>query len=210
MNTQEEIWKHMKVTVGESGDVVKDFAPEDWLSHFDKVGDVKVSDVPHFRVKIGNMIDSNKLHIQFGTDDVTTLHDKIKSELRTPFVLLSGKCIRGYGLAFDLIVKSGTVDCHQLTELGHKVRAAKGVQVMSLAQADDYCMMEFVGIEDGQDNAGEPCKMLVFELAPECRLYIRFSEIEPVVIDGTKNLPELRAEWLLAWLCANYLAQEEE
>jgi hypothetical protein len=70
-------------------------------------------------------------------------------------------------------------------------------------------MMEFVGVEDGEDNTGQPCKMLVFELAPECRVYIRFSDIEPVVIESTKSLPELRAEWLLAWLCANFLGEEE-
>ena len=147
--------------------------------------------------------------MQFGTNDVGELHNKMMEDLRTPYVLISGKSTRPYGLAFDLLVTTGSVDGHLLRELGHKVREAD-VSVESLAQAHDYCMMEFIGVEDGEDNRGEACKMLVFELAPECRLYIKFSDIEPIVIDSTKTLPELRAEWLLAWLCANYLAEEEE
>jgi hypothetical protein len=208
MSSKTEIMKNMKQTVGVGTDKVADIAPEGWEEHFDDIGSFKASDTPHFRVKISHMIEANKLHMQFGTNEVGDLHQKMMEDLRTPYVLLSGKILRNYGLAFDLIVKGNSIDGHQLRELGHKVRDAN-VSVISLAQADDYCMMEFVGVEDGEDNTGQPCKMLVFELAPECRVYIRFSDIEPVVIESTKSLPELRAEWLLAWLCANFLEEEE-
>ena len=208
MSSKTEIMKNMKQTVGVGTDKVADIAPEGWEEHFDDIGSFKASDTPHFRVKISHMIEANKLHMQFGTKEVGDLHHRMMEDLRTPYVLLSGKILRNYGLAFDLIVKGNSIDGHQLRELGHKVRDAN-VSVISLAQADDYCMMEFVGVEDGEDNTGQPCKMLVFELAPECRVYIRFSDIEPVVIESTKSLPELRAEWLLAWLCANFLEEEE-
>ena len=161
-----------------------------------------------FRVKITTMEESGKLHMQFGAIDVLSLHKDMRDQLVSPFVYLSGKMLRNYGLAFDLVLKSGSMDNHQLRELGHKVRAS-GVSVKSLAQADDYCMMEFIGIEDGEDNIGEPCKMLVFELAPECKVYIKFTDIDAVVPDVTKSLPEYRAEWLLGWLCANYLLEDE-
>lgn len=205
MNTRKEIEKEMiesKIRECLDEDV-------DYLEHWETGFDVKPSANSHFRVKISHIIDSNKLHMQFGTNDITGLHKKMQAELVSPYVLLSGKAQRPYGLAFDIIVKGNSIDGHQLRELGHKVRDAN-VAIASLAQAADYCMMDFCGIEDGEDNEGHECKMLVFELAPECRLYIKFSDIEPIVHDDTKTLPEYRAEWLMAWLCANYLTQEEE
>lgn len=172
------------------------------------VEDIVNSDYNHFRLKIGALAESGKLHMQFGAQDVEALHARLKKELVSPYVYLSGKMTRTYGLAFDLPVKTGTMDSHHLKELGHKVAAA-GVSVSSLAQASDYCLMEFIGIEDGEDNSQQPCKMLVFELAPECRVYIRFSDLSPTLTDITKTMPEYRVEWLLAWLCANYLMEEE-
>tara|TARA_R110002012_G_scaffold62914_1_gene165512 strand:- start:35752 stop:36390 length:639 start_codon:yes stop_codon:yes gene_type:complete len=166
------------------------------------------SDSNHFRLKIGALSEAGKLHMQFGAKDVEALHSRLKKELISPYVYLSGKMTRAYGLAFDLNVKTSTIDSHQLKELGHKVAAA-GVSVSSLAQASDYCLMEFIGVEDGEDNLQQPCKMLVFELAPECRVYIRFSDLSPTFTDVTKSMPEYRVEWLLAWLCANYLMEEE-
>tara|TARA_A100000172_G_scaffold24311_1_gene14213 strand:- start:6749 stop:7363 length:615 start_codon:yes stop_codon:yes gene_type:complete len=204
MNTKEMI-EEMK-----ENDVHKHMSEhgEEQADSFWQVDTAPTNTTDEFRVKITAMADDGKLHMQFGSADVAGLHARMKKELRSPFVYLSGKMLRPYGLAFDLTLKNGSIDSHQLKELGHKVREG-GVSVKSLAQADDYCMMEFIGVEDGDDNTGEPCRMLVFELAPKCRLYIKFTDIPAIVPDNTKTLPEYRAEWVLGWLCANYLLEDE-
>lgn len=193
--------------------IAKTEVNQDWLNNslpalWGAEEKVVNSNSNHFRLKIGALSNDGKLHIQFGAQDVEALHKRLIKELISPYVYLSGKMTRTYGLAFDLNVKTSTIDSHQLKELGHKVAAA-GVSITSLAQATDYCLMEFIGVEDGEDNLQQPCKMLVFELAPECRVYIRFSDLSPTLTDSTKTMPEYRVEWLLAWLCANYLMEEE-
>ena len=190
--------------------------PDMWLEDTDNY---KESATPHFRVKVSTLAQVGKIHLQFGCPDVEGLHKDMKRDIGSPFIHLTGHCLRPYGLAFDMMVKNGTIDHHQIQEIG--IAAEKhGVRVDSLAQASDYTMMVYEGVVDGHidsiERDGESVvtmqrMMLQFHVGEEKnKMFIPFDGIASIGNDVGVIVPEISPAWMLAWLCARYFEDKEE
>tara|TARA_R100000152_G_C6740541_1_gene164338 strand:- start:3 stop:620 length:618 start_codon:yes stop_codon:yes gene_type:complete len=178
---------------------------------WDVEGSVKDLSTPQFRVKASTLANHGKLHIQFSCPDVEGLHSDMQEELGTPFVKLSNSSLRQYGIAFDMQVKTGSADQGALKALGEQVMENKDNLCKSLAsEADDYSIMEYIGLEKGVNNKGEEVSMLTFGIgSPDNEVMIAFSHV-PSSEDVGGYYEELRPEWLMAWLTSRYLAGQEE
>ena len=214
MNTKEKIMKdmkkHEKIEEKDTGH------PDLWMESLESPND---SATPHFRVKVTSLIEAGKIHLQFGCPDVCGLHKDIKREIGSPYIHLSSHSFRPYGLAFDMMVKSNTIDHHQLTEIGVAAQKADNI-VDSLAQATDYTMMVFDGVvdgeidnldSDGQNIVSENRKMLQFHIGSEDnKMYIPFDGVDPIGNTSGVQIPEMSPTWMLAWLCARYFGEDKE
>ena len=162
------------------------------------------------KVKASTLAAIGKVHIQFACADVEGLHSDMKEHLQTPFVFLGDNAMRNYGIAINLSVKHGSIDESNIQALGKKVMADKNNLCKSFAsETTDYAIMVFEGVVDGEDNKGEPVKMLDFRVgAPENKMLIAFSHIESSIKTDAMNYPEIRGEWLMAWLVSRYMTDE--
>ena len=120
--------------------------------------------------------------------------------------------MRNYGLSVNLSVKHGSIDANNLTSLAKAIEQKGDCYVQSQAsEAEDYAVMQFRGVVDGEDNEGVAVKMLDFRIgAEENRMLIAFSHIPSAIKTDSMNYPEMRGEWLLAWLCSRYFDTQEE
>ena len=68
--------------------------------------------------------------------------------------------LRKYGAAFNIPTANGSIDQHEMQELGHRLMET-GTMVTSFASsAVDYVTMEFVKVVDGKDNREKDVKMM--------------------------------------------------
>ena len=162
------------------------------------------------KVKASALATVGKVHMQFSCGDVEGLHSDMKEELDTPFVFLGDTAMRNYGLAVNLSLKHGSIDESNIQALGKKVMADEDNLCQSFAsESKDYAIMVFEGVVDGEDNKGEPVKMLDFRVgAQENKMLIAFSHVEPAIKTDAMNYPELRGEWLMAWIASRYMTDE--
>tara|TARA_B100000287_G_scaffold404213_1_gene426682 strand:- start:879 stop:1511 length:633 start_codon:yes stop_codon:yes gene_type:complete len=179
-------------------------------------GDPSDYNEPSLRVKASSLAESGKVHMQFTCGDVAGLHEDMKEYLGTPYIQLGDNALRGYGISFNLAVKNQSIDESNLKALGLSIMS-EDMMVKSLAsESEDYAIMRFKGVIDGQDNEGNDVKMLDFRVGAEKnRMLIAFSQIHSCVKTSMMNYPEMKGEWVLAWLCSRYwgdveATQEEE
>ena len=156
-----------------------------------------------------------KLHFQFTCADVAGLHEDMKEVLGTHFVYLGDTAMRNYGVSFNLSVQHGSIDASNLASLAKTIEGDQDAFVQSCAsEATDYAIVLWRGVVDGEDNKGNPVKMLDFRVgAEENKMLVAFSHIPSIVKTESMNYPEMRGEWFLAWLCSRYFVsdtQEEE
>ena len=121
--------------------------------------------------------------MQFTCADVAGLHEDMKEYLGTPFVYLGDSAMRNYGLSVNLSVKHGSIDANNLTSLAKAIEQKGDCYVQSQAsEAEDYAVMQFRGVVDGEDNEGVAVKMLDFRIgAEENRMLIAFSHIPSAI-----------------------------
>ena len=161
---------------------------------------------PEFRIKSSYLQNSGRLHLQFGHPDPAEVHQLMKEEIGTPFCQTgSDRALRKYGMAFNIPTANGSIDQHDMMELGRRLQSS-GHDVVSFAsEASDYMTMEFVGVTDGKNNREEDVKMLEFTMADGETLFVAFSHLDAIVKHPNENYPCVRQEWLLAWLCMNFI-----
>jgi hypothetical protein len=180
--------------------------PEVW-----HVGDVKDGPVG-FRLKASNLRDNGVLHLQFSCADVEGLHSDIEEILGTPFVAGSGNALRKYGLAFDMSVASGTVDETNLKKLGESIMQNNELCTSLASEDETYAIMEYDGCVEGLNNLGDAVHMMKFRIGnPNNKVLIAFSHVEPSIPSPLgSNYPELKGEWLMAWVASRYMDNTEE
>ena len=115
-----------------------------------------------FRVKAATLQANGSLHIQMGHPKPEKVWKFMEEKLGTPFAQTnSDRVLRKYGVAFNIPTSNGSIDQHEMQELGH--RLMEGDMVTSFASpAGDYVTMEFVKVVDGKDNREEDVKMMEF------------------------------------------------
>ena len=187
--------------------------PNEDIWHWSE-GSLKEGPYAQLSVKVPHMA-GGKVHMQFTCADVAGLHEDMKEHLGTPFVFLGESAMRNYGVSINLSVKHGSIDANNLTSLSKAIGKESDIYIQSLAsESTDYAVMRFQGVVDGEDNKGNPVKMLDFRVGDEKnRMLIAFSHVPSAIKSDSMNYPELRGEWVLAWLCARYfedLSKEEE
>jgi len=174
-------------------------------------GSLKDGPYAQLSVKVSHLA-GGKVHMQFTCADVAGLHEDMKEHLGTPFVYLGDSAMRNYGLSVNLSVKHGSIDANNLASLAKTIEQQGDCYVQSQAsEAEDYAVMQFRGVVDGEDNEGVAVKMLDFRIgAEENRMLIAFSHIPSAIKTDSMNYPEMRGEWLLAWVCSRYFDTKEE
>jgi hypothetical protein len=197
---EEKMKKHEKVKADSE-------KPEIW-TQFDGV--VKDAATPVLKLKASALAGSGKLHIQFGCPDVEGLHSDMEEELGTPYIFLADNSLRPYGVAFNMMVGSGSIDEAKLMGLGSDIMEKSTNLSASMASDDKtYAVMSFAGIVEGEDNKGEPTMLMDFRVGEaDNRLLIGFSNVDSNLKNPAMNYPEMRVEWFLAWLVSRYYADE--
>jgi len=174
-------------------------------------GDTGVPDIdgPEFRVKASTLQSNGSLHIQLGHPDPMKIWSLMEKELGTPFAATtSDRVLRKYGVAFNIPTANGSIDQHEMQELGHRLKEQQ--QTTSFASpATDYVPMVFVGVVDGKDNKEKDVKMLEFEIGEGEQLFVAFSHLDVLRKHENENYPTIRQECLLAWLVANFVEPVE-
>ena len=175
-------------------------------------GETGVPDIPHpeFRVKASTLKSNGSLHIQLGHADPTKIWEAMEKDLGTPFCATnSDRVLRKYGVAFNIPTANGSIDQHEMQELGH--RLVQQPQISSFASpATDYVVMKFVGVVDGKDNKQNDVKMMEFEIGEGEQLFVAFSHLDVLRKTNNENYPTVRQECFLAWLVANFMEAVED
>jgi len=203
---KEEIMKHMKTIEKMNAD---DPSPEIFNEGIEgKLADgVSVPTDPEFRMKKTTLQHSGALHIQMGHPNPSEVWEDLKESFDTPYVETnSERVLRQYGVAFNIVSASGSIDQHEMKELGHRLHNASNVRSFASA-ADDYVKLEYVGLVDGKDNNGDDVKMLEFLVGGEETLHVAYSHLDVLTKTPQNNYPTIRQECLLAWLVANYIEE---
>ena len=180
-------------------------------------GDTGVPDIekPEFRVKSSTLQSNGSLHIQLGHPAPMKIWSLMEKELGTPFAATtSDRVLRKYGVAFNIPTANGSIDQHEMQELGHRLKDQQ--QTTSFASpAHDSVPMVFVGVVVGKDNEEKDVKMLEFEIGDvesignKEQLFIAFSHLDVLRKHENENYPTIRQECLLAWLVANFVEPVE-
>jgi len=196
-----EILKHMKkITKIEPSDPKPDMFDLDTIE-----GDTGVpTDGGQFRVKVTHLQNTGTLHIQLGHCEPQIISTRMEEDFGTPFSQTgSERVLRQYGVAFNIPTAHGSIDQHEMMELGHRLN--EQAQVKSYASpAGDYTVMEFTGVVDGKDNNGDEVKMMEFKIGEKEKLFVAYSHLEVVGKHKNENYPTIKPECLLAWLQANF------
>ena len=174
-------------------------------------GDTGVPDIekPEFRVKASTLQSNGSLHIQLGHPDPLEIWSLMEKELGTPFAQTnSDRVLRKYGVAFNIPTANGSIDQHEMQELGHRLKDQPHIRSFA-SPAADYVPMRFIGVVDGKDNKEEDVKMLEFEIGEGEQLFIAFSHLDVLRKHENENYPTLRQECLLAWLVAHFVEAVE-
>ena len=208
MNTKnEEIEKNMQ-----SMEKVVPEDPTEGIFDANIEGDKGAPDIeiPEFRVKSTYLKSSGSLHIQLGHPNPSEIHELMEEELGTPFVQTgSDRVLRLYGVAFNIPTAHGSIDMHEMQELGYRLNEQE--QIISFASnTPDYVSMKFIGVVDGRDNRQEDVKMLQFEIGDGEKLFVAFSHLDAVVKHQNENYPTIRQEWFLAWLVSNFFPSNDQ
>ena len=184
--------------------------PNEDIWHWSE-GSLKEGPYAQLSVKVPHMA-GGKVHMQFTCADVAGLHEDMKEHLGTPFVFLGESAMRNYGVSINLSVKHGSIDANNLDSLSKAIQSDGDCFVQSCAsEAEDYAVMQFRGVVDGEDNNGVAVKMLDFRIGAEKnRMLIAFSHVPSALKTESMNYPEMRGEWFLAWLCSRYFDTQEE
>ena len=184
--------------------------PSDDIWHWSE-GSLKEGPYAQLSVKVSHLV-GGKVHMQFTCADVAGLHEDMKEHLGTPFVFLGESAMRNYGVSLNLSVKHGSIDANNLQSLSKAIEDDGSCFIQSCAsEAEDYAVMQFRGVVDGEDNNGVAVKMLDFRIGAEKnRMLIAFSHIPSAIKTDSMNYPEMRGEWFLAWLCSRYFDTQEE
>ena len=198
----EEIEKNMQ-----SMEKAKPSDPQEGMFDDNIEGEKGVPDLegPEFRVKSSYLKSNGSLHIQLGHPKPKEIHQLMGEELGTPFVQTgSDRVLRMYGVAFNIPTSHGSIDMHEMQELGY--RLTEQTQVTSFASnSQDYVTMKFVGVVDGRDNRQKEVKMLEFEIGDGEKVFVAFSHLEACLKHKNENYPTIRQEWFLAWLVSNFM-----
>lgn len=202
MNDNKKIMKYLKpIIMIEPEDVNHEIFQENIE------GETEAPNIPQgqFRMKTGTLKANGSLHIQMGHPEPSKIWKAMEKDLGTPFCATnSDRVLRKYGVAFNIPSANGSIDQHEMMELGH--RLAEKSQVTSFASpATDYVVMEFVGVVDGKDNKEEDVKMMEFKIGGSEQLFIAFSHLDVLRKTANENYPTVRQECLLAWLVANFV-----
>ena len=164
-----------------------------------------------FRIKSSYLQNSGSLHLQYGHPNPAIVHQLMKKEIGTPFVQTgSDRALRKYGVAFNIPTSNGSIDQHEMMELGRRLSESDYSVTSFASEATDYITMEFVGVTDGKDNRDNDVKMLEFTMAGGETLFVAFSHLDAIIKHPNENYPCVRQEWLLAWLCMNFVEIGEE
>ena len=202
MSNNEKIMKHLKPII-----MIEPEDANDEIFYDSIEGETEAPNIPcsQIRVKTSTLKANGSLHIQMGHPEPTLIWKAMEKDLGTPFCATnSDRVLRKYGVAFNIPSANGSIDQHEMQELGHRL-AAKA-QVSSFASpATDYVVMEFVGVVDGKDNKEENVKMMEFKVGGSEQLFIAFSHLPVLRKTDNENYPTVRQECLLAWLVANFV-----
>ena len=118
----------MNTEITENMKKIKMIAPEDGQEGmFDEniEGDTGAPDIlhPQFRVKASTLKSNGSLHIQLGHPEPSEIWTKMEEDLGTPFCATnSDRVLRKYGVAFNIPTANGSIDQHEMQELGHRHR----------------------------------------------------------------------------------------
>ena len=154
--------------------------PNHGIFHENIEGDTGVPDIdkPEFRMKATTLRANGSLHIQMGHPEPHKVWAAMEKELGTPFCATnSDRVLRKYGVAFNIPTANGSIDQHEMQELGHRL-SEQPMTSSFASQAKDYVVMEFVKIVDGKDNREEDVKMMEFELGNGEQLFVAFSHLD--------------------------------
>ena len=175
-------------------------------------GDTGVPDIdkPEFRVKASTLRSNGTLHIQMGHPVPENIWAAMEKDLGTPFCATnSDRVLRKYGVAFNIPTASGSIDQHEMQELGH--RLSEQTQIPSFAStAKDYVVMEFVKVVNGKDNREKDVKMMEFVVGDGEQLFVAFSHLDVLRKTDNENYPTVRQECFLAWLVDNFVGVDED
>ena len=167
---------------------------------------------PEFRVKAATLKANGSLHIQMGHPKPEKVWKFMEKKLGTPFSQTnSDRVLRKYGAAFNILSANGSIDQHEMQELGHRLMDVESIMVSSFAsKASDYVTMKFVGVVDGKDNREEDVKMMEFELGDVEQLFIAFSHLDVLRKTSNENYPCVRQECLLALLVDEFIGGDTD
>ncbi len=175
-------------------------------------GDKGAPDIenPEFRVKAATLKGNGSLHIQMGHPEPSKVWEFMQEKVGTPFAQTnSDRVLRKYGAAFNIPTANGSIDQHEMQELGHRLMG--GTMVTSFASAaNDYVTMKFIGVVDGKDNREKDVKMLEFELGDGEQLFVAFSHLNVLSKSGNENYPCVRQECLLALLTDEFIGGDTD
>ena len=166
---------------------------------------------PEFRIKASYLQTCGSLHLQLGHPNPAEIHKLMEEEIGTPFAQTgSDRVLRKYGIAFNIPTANGSIDQHEMMELGRRLQESDALIVSFASETQDYVTMEFIGVVDGKDNREKDVKMLEFRLGDGETLFVAFSHLKPLGKHKNENYPCIRQEWLLAWLCSNFMEVVED
>ena len=188
-------------------------SPSDSIFDENIEGETEAPDIPHpqLRMKASTLRQNGSLHIQMGHPNPSVIWEAMKEDLGTPFCATnSDRVLRKYGVAFNIPTANGSIDQHEMQELGH--RLSEQPMTSSFASpANDYVVMEFVAVVDGKDNREKDVKMMEFKVGEsEEQLFVAFSHLDVLGKTDNENYPTVRQECFLAWLVSNFVDGVDE
>jgi len=159
---------------------------------------------PEFRVKASTLQTNGSLHIQLGHPEPEKVHTFVEETFGTPFCQTnSDRVLRAYGAAFNIPSASGSIDQHEMMELGHRLMETDKVTSFA-SPAKDYVVMEFVKVVDGKDNREKDVKMMEFLVGGSETLFVAFSHLTVLNKTNNENYPCVRQECLLGLLADEF------
>lgn len=162
------------------------------------------------KVKTSRLSAVGSLHIQIGHPKPETIWENVETDIGTPFAQgESGMFLRTYGAAFNISSADGSLDQHEMKELGNKLKSSPTQTRSYASDSMDYVDVDFVKVAEIEDNEGNPVNALEFLVGGSETLYIAYSHLEPLDKNEEEKYPVVRPEWLLAWMIANYFEGEE-
>ena len=164
-------------------------------------------DGAEFRMKTSTLKGNGSLHIQMGHPEPEKVWKFMEEKFGTPFSQTnSDRVLRKYGVAFNIPTANGSIDQHEMQELGHRLLESGGLVTSFASSANDYVTMKFVGVVDGKDNREKDVKMMEFKVGEsEEQLFVAFSHLDVLGKTDNENYPTVRQECFLAWLVSNFV-----